>query len=423
MTNNRRGNKILLVNPNRYHHPPVIPLALEYLAHALRRESFDVEVLDLCFAEDPLRTIEEAVGTFSPHAVGITIRNVDSVLYPNPDYFLPEIREAVLHLKGLTDAPVVIGGSALPADPEGILQYVGADVAIVGPGEETLPALLRVRHLLQGKGKVVKGIPPQSACPARGEVVSYPAYLEKDGLPGFETHKGCSSNCAYCIEAKTPLRFREPSHVIDELRQLAERGFHHLHLCDTEFNDDLGYCLDLLEALDRAELRLQWGLYMKPGNFNTRLFELLKRTGAYLVTLSVDTLRKDPAYWKDVESMISLCRDQGIRVSIDFLTGFPYENEETLRKSLDFFRKAAPDEVVVNVFLRLYERLPLTRIIEKDLSLQRFLIGSKDNGSYLEPVFYNHVPVERLRELIGGDPLFRIAGAEKIVNYQVRPSQ
>ncbi len=417
------GTRILLVNPNRYHHPPVIPLALEYLAHALQRESFDVEVLDLCFAEDPFGALEKTIDTFAPHAVGLTIRNVDSVLYPNPDYFLPEIREVILHLKRLTDASVIIGGSALPADPAGILQYVGADLAIVGPGEETLPALLRQRDLRQETGKVIRGAPPRSVTPQRCEVVSYPTYLKKDGLPGFETHKGCSSSCAYCIEAKSPTRFRETVHVINELQQLTERGFHHLHLCDTEFNENLAYCIDLLEAMDQAELGLQWGLYMKPGNFNDRLFALLKRTGAYLVTLSVDTLRKDPAYWKDVESMISLCRDWGIRVSIDFLAGFPHEDEETLREKLDFFRKAAPDEVVVNVFLRLYERLPLTRIVEKDPTLKRFLIGSNENGSYLTPVFYNHVPVERLRELIGKDPLFRIAGAEKIVNYQVRPSQ
>jgi len=221
------------------------------------------------------------------------------------------------------------------------------------------------------------------------------------------------------MEAGSPVRFREPSDVVRELRSLADQGFHHLHLCDTEFNEDLDYCLNLLEAMNQEKLGLKWGLYMKPGYFNPRLFELLKQSGAYLVTLSVETFKKGEAYWNEIKQMITLCKQAGIRISIDFLTGFPYENEDTLKRSLDFFRRSGPDEVVVNVFLRLYSSLPITRIILKDPSLKRFLIGSKGNDhSLLAPVFYNHIPVERLRELINKDPLFRIAGAEKVVNYQ-----
>jgi radical SAM superfamily enzyme YgiQ (UPF0313 family) len=117
--------------------------------------------------------------------------------------------------------------------------------------------------------------------------------------------------------------------------------------------------------------------------------------------------------------MITLCKKAGIRISIDFLTGFPYEDEDTLKRSLDFFRRSGPDEVVVNVFLRLYKQIKITEIVGRDPSLKKHLIVSEDDdGSMLAPVFYNQVPVERLREFINKDPLFRVAGAEKVVNYQ-----
>ena len=104
---------------------------------------------------------------------------------------------------------------------------------------------------------------------------------------------------------------------------------------------------------------------------------------------------------------------------VDQLHGFPGEDEETLVRSLDFCRENQPDEVVVNVYLRLYRNLPLTRVIMKDPALHRYLTGpGLDDESMLTPVFYNHVPVERLRELIKDDAIFRIAGAEKVVNYQ-----
>jgi biotin synthase-like enzyme len=207
--------------------------------------------------------------------------------------------------------------------------------------------------------------------------------------------------------------------VVAELRQLVDRGFQHLHLCDSEFNEDLEYCETLLRAINREGLELRWGLYMKPGNASPELFELLRESGAYLVTLAVDTYRRGKAYWKQVASMMALCRAAGIRISIDLITGFPHESETVLREVIDFLKELSPDEVVVNVFIRLYQELPLARVIDQDPSLQDLVFApGGEKGSLLPPVFYNHVPLERLLELVQGDPRFRIAGQEKVVNYQ-----
>jgi len=58
---------------------------------------------------------------------------------------------------------------------------------------------------------------------------------------------------------------------------------------------------------------------MKPGNFNQRLFRLMKETGVYLITLTVDSFRKCPHYWNDTEKLIFNARTHGIRVAVDFL--------------------------------------------------------------------------------------------------------
>ncbi len=413
------AKRVLLINPNRYMTPPVIPLGLEYIAHSLKSQSFEVAVLDLCFSADPLSDLEQRIRGFAPEAVCVSIRNVDSVLYPGTDYFLPEIKKYIDRIRELTDAPVVVRGSGIGADPEGILNFVGANCAINGPGEATLPVLLSDQSLLRQKGRVIRGAPPQSVCPERGKIVCYDDYIHRGGLPGFETHKGCSSNCVYCMEAGTPVRFKNPSHVVCELRQLVDQGFQHLHLCDSEFNEDLDYCMTLLQAIHREKLGLRWTLYMKPWNYDGRFFELLKESGVYLVTLSAETFEKYHEYWQEIEHMVILKKKNGIRISIDFLTGSPYENEDTLKQSLDFFRRVVPDEVVINVWLRLYKRLRISSIIYKDPSLRKFLIIPEgDDGSKLSPTFYNHILIEKLRELIHNDPLFRIAGAEKVVNYQ-----
>ncbi len=411
--------RILLINPNQYRHPPVIPIGLEYLSHALKQSGFEVDVLDLTFKNDVFPVIGQSIAALNPDCVGVTVRNIDSALYKNSEFFLPFIRDIISHVRTLTDAPVIAGGAAFVADPYGIVDFIGADLAISGPAEKTMPLLLRNNLDLIGTARVVRGALPDSACPERMRTVSYGPYIENGGIAGFETHKGCTTHCAYCIEAGTPVRFRDPRDITREIRQLVEGGYDHFHLCDTEFNEDLDFSVAVLDSIVREKLPFRWALYMKPGNFNKRLFSLLAESGAYLVTLTVDTFQKCPEYWEWVEKMVFLGRRAGIRICIDLLTGFPYEGEDVLTETFDFFRRVDPHEVVVNTHIRLYANTRITTLVRRDDSLRKHLRGSTDiDRGLIEPVFYGHVDEERLKELLAGDPLFRIAGEEQVVNYQ-----
>ncbi|MFA6471947.1 MAG: cobalamin-dependent protein, partial [Candidatus Latescibacterota bacterium] len=79
--------KILLINPNRYRTPPVPPLGLEYLSDALKKTRHTCRILDLCFEENAIEAIESAVRDFNPDTAGLTIRNIDTVLFENNIFF------------------------------------------------------------------------------------------------------------------------------------------------------------------------------------------------------------------------------------------------------------------------------------------------------------------------------------------------
>ena len=110
--------KILLINPNRYRTPPVPPLGLEYLENALRETHHECRILDLCFSDDPLLALEEGINSFNPDIAGVTVRNIDTVLFHNNAFFLDDIKILVDHLKKRS-IPVILGGSGYSFIPEG----------------------------------------------------------------------------------------------------------------------------------------------------------------------------------------------------------------------------------------------------------------------------------------------------------------
>ncbi|HSB51205.1 MAG TPA: cobalamin-dependent protein [Dissulfurispiraceae bacterium] len=410
--------KVLLINPNRFRTPPVPPIGLEYIAESLRNAGDAAEVLDLCFIGEPRSAVDDAIATVRPELVGITVRNVDSVLYHSNEFFLDDIRELVTHIRTEHALKVVTGGAGIRSNPQGILDYLGADFAIVGPAEGNAPACLSAIHRGLSTTRVFRGMfDPEGRPSRRFSPMDYGRYFDEGGIAGFETHKGCSSSCVYCLEADTPVIFKNIADVVCEIRRLADAGFTHFHLCDSEFNEDLDFSIEFCAALRASGIRIRWAAYMKPANFNRKLLSLMRETGAYLITLTVDSFRKCPEYWADVEKLVFLAKSAGIKIAVDFLTGFPQEDDELLKWCLDLFGRLQPDSVNINTYLRLYRSLRIAGIIMSDPESRSRLLGNAHDSSLITPVFYNRLSSEQIRELTGEDPLFRIEGLTQGVNY------
>jgi anaerobic magnesium-protoporphyrin IX monomethyl ester cyclase len=409
--------KILLINPNTYKSPPVPPIGLEYLAASLEGKGHTTEILDLCFSDRLHEDIDRAVISFEPDIAGITLRNIDTVLYHTNEFFLNEIRDVVTHIKSRHGLRVIAGGTGVSANPRGILEYLNADCAIVGPAEDTIHEVLKDLQGLDNKQKVYYGKYTGNSCPRRPLKIDYKKYSDSGGLIGFETHKGCSSSCVYCLEANSRVSFKNISDVLGEIKSFADIGYDRFHLCDPEFNENLEYAADFCTTLKKTGPGIKWAVYMKPVNFNKNLFRLLKEAGVYLITLSMDSWKKCDLYWSDYAKFVFGAKAYGIKIAVDFLTGFPHEKDDSISEHLDLLRRPLPDTIGVNTYIRLYKSLAITNIIINDTTLRDNLLGNTDDRTFITPVFYNQIDADKLSRLIQGDQLFRVEGLEKGVNY------
>ncbi|MDY6794699.1 MAG: cobalamin-dependent protein [Actinomycetota bacterium] len=413
--------RVALINPNRYHEPPVIPVGIEYIAHYLDREGHDVRVVDLCFTPDPEGMLVDELDSFRPDVVGFSLRNSDTCLYHDSVFFLDDYARLMALSRRACGAKVVIGGTGLLPGPREVAEYLGCDHAVYGPGERAFPRLLA--YLEEGVSPpcLIDGWESsfdREEVPSRGRWLDYAPYMRDRGVTGFVTQTGCTGGCGFCLEAELPCRTRDPRAVVEELGALVDAGCVDLHLCDSEFNQELEACKELLRAMIASGLRIPWSLYMKPLPHDDALMRMLAETGADSVTLSVDSdsLLRGSYSLLDLQSFMVLAGRRGLKVAVDLLVGFPSENIEQVRDILDFFRGCRPDTVGVNAWIRLYKYTRLGQRLRADPPP----VGSIEGGDadFLKPVFYNWLGLEELRGLIGDDPLFRVEGLERRSNYE-----
>ena len=359
---------LTLINSNRMS-PPIAPLGLDYVGAALRRAGIEVDLLDLCLADNADDALRRYFATRQPELIGVSFRNIDDCFWPSGASFVPELTQLVGSLRRLSDAPIVLGGVGYSVFPSELLQYCGADFGIRGDGEEALLELLaelrgsrrwdRVSGLLWQEDGTVRANAPawpdRLAVPTRRDLVDNATYFRLGGQIGVETKRGCSRQCSYCVDplAKGPtVRLRSPAEVADEMESLLRQGIDVFHLCDAEFNLPPDHARNVCDELIRRGLgsRCRWYAYLAVVPFDADLARRMAQAGCVGINFTSDSASAamlsvygQPHRQEDLLAAIRHCREHGIAVMCDLLLGGPGETVETVTESIRFFQHAGPD--------------------------------------------------------------------------------
>lgn len=394
--------KLLLISANRERSPyPVFPIGLAYLAGPLVQAGHDLTVLDLCFEADPLAATAAAVESQQSDVVIISLRNLDNVTWPDCTSYLGYLADLVATCRG--KATVVVGGSGYSLMPVEILADCGADLGVVGEGEELLPRLLEC--LATGAdpaglpGVVVPGAstftPPQPieriGTPDR-TLFDVARYLKEGGMANLQTKRGCPFSCSYCtyplLEGQR-MRLRQVDEIIDEMRGLVEQhGVDYLYFVDDIFNFPVTFAEQLCSAMLQAGLKVNWSAFINPDFLTPHLLELMQRAGCDAIEFGTES--GSPAMLKSLQKAFTceqvraasnLCRDAGLDFAHYILLGGPGETRETVLESFRLMDELAPTAVIAMTGIRIY---PGTGLYQT--ALKEGVITGDTN--LLQPTFY-----------------------------------
>jgi len=236
-------------------------------------------------------------------------------------------------------------------------------------------------------------------------------------VAGLATRTERNGGCRFCVEEGLPWRTRAPRAVTREPAALRGAGCGELHLCDSEFGQDLDASKILLMEMEAEGLDSCWSLYMKPLPHDETLFRPPACNGAYAITLSVDSdsLRRGAYTLEDVGRSVALAGSFGLRIAVDLLVGFPGETVGGLRGLFDFLRRVRPDTVGVSAWIRVFKHTALGRSLRGASPPDGKTEG--DDPDFIRPVYFSRLTLDDCRELMADDPLFRVEGLERRSNY------
>lgn len=383
-----------------------LPLGPACVAAATQQAGHDVMLTDLMFEEDGDRAIRQAIESFRPEIIGLSVRNIDDQNMEDCRFLLTSMKAVVDTCRAASPAPIVLGGAGYSIFPDGCLRYLGADYGVQGEGESVFPKML---------GRLARGASvldlPSVYLPGRAPSTrSFVKNLDSLPLPDprlwiadrpgsrdfwvpVQTRRGCHLDCSYCstatIEGKH-IRARSPEQVTRWLLQLSAAGFHNFNFVDNTFNLPRSYAEDLCRGLIAAEADINWWCIVYPKWVDRRLAELMADAGCRQLSLGFESgsnqvlrclnKRFSP---DEVRTASETFRDVGIERRGFLLLGGPGETRQSVEQSLAFADSLDLDFLKITIGIRIYPHTQLAEIAvadglvseEDDLLLPRFYIS------------------------------------------------
>ncbi len=396
--------KVLLVAANQERMPdPIPPLGAAYIAAAARKHGHSTRIFDACFSADYKADLADVLDSFQPDVIGLSIRNVDNVAFPNVTCYLDRYRSMVKICRERAPRAVLFaGGSAFSLFPEEFREKLDVDFGIVGEGENVF---VRMVDEIDRHGKVVGDYANARGIVFPGKVKDLDAgvspavdlldvsrYFSEGGSINVQTKRGCVYKCIYCtypVLEGHDVRTRDPALVADEIQEARERhGVDFFFFVDNVFNYPFWHTEAICEEILRRELKIRWTAYITPAGSTRELFELMRRSGCQSMDLGTDCF-SDPQLKRmgksfDVEQIFRVsewCRELGIRFNHSLILGGPGETWDTIRETVDNTVKSMANAVIAIIGVRLYRDTPMAQY-----AISRGLVTREQIG--ITPMFF-----------------------------------
>jgi radical SAM superfamily enzyme YgiQ (UPF0313 family) len=350
---------------------PYPPLGLLYISSFLKQKNFSVEIFDSTFADK--KQFADLLMTRKPKLIGIysNLMTKFNVL-------------EMIRIAKQENCTVIVGGPDPPHYAENYLDF-GADVVVIGEGEEALEELIpiladkKIERLSSVAGIVFKDEKGQvQRTPSRNlmpnldtlpvpdrqaiDLHQYVAVWKNHhgmGAVSLITSRGCPYSCTWCshsVFGKT-LRKRSATLVADEVEEiLATYHPDMLWYADDVFNIKHKWFFEYAAELKRRNIHIPFECICRADRMNEDIVRALKEMGCFRVWIGsesgsqrlLDAMQRGVKA-EQVQVMTRLAKRHGIETGMFLMWGFADENESDIELTIEHVKKSDPDIFLTTV--------------------------------------------------------------------------
>jgi len=364
------------------------PIGLMYVAAALEKAGFEVQMLDNYLMKKSTDEIKQLITKINPIIVGITC---GSATYPRCIETARAIKEVLPLCK------IVVGGWHASYMPDSLLANPEIDYVVMGEGERAISELAAA--IVKGNEANAMMIPGIACRRQDKNIKNQPKFIENmDELPYPARHllplelydrtiefldvkpsdvmsisRGCVFNCGFCETRKlwgNMCRAFSPQRVIGEIKDLMSKyNTKGLYFINDNFTLRKKETTELCNLMIANKLDLEWVCDTRVDLVNEELLDLMSKAGCKTIWFGVESA--SPKILQRIgrnttpqqaEEAFKLCKKTGIKVACSFMLGLPDETLKDMEASLKFAKKLNPDWCQFNTFIaypdsRLYNEL------------------------------------------------------------------
>jgi anaerobic magnesium-protoporphyrin IX monomethyl ester cyclase len=357
--------RILLVVYDNDSYIHWFPQGLAYVAAVLIKEGHEVEVYCQDMQHYPEGHLTEYLDNSKFDAIGLSF----IAGYYQYGKAL-RISEAINRSK---NRPFyIIGGHGPSPDPEFFLKKTGADVVVVGEGEDTIIELLKtvadhkpltgVKGIAFHDGKKVV-ISERRPLIQDIDTIPFPAYnlfpvqyyrllrmphvTSSDFVMPILSGRGCTFTCNFCYRMDEGFRPRSNESIIEEIRLLKkDYGITYIAFGDELLMSSEKRAASLCESFIKANLNVKWDCNGRLNYAKPEILKLMKQAGCVFINYGIEAMddqvlknMNKALTTKIIISGIEATLKSGISPGYNIIFGNIGENRDTLKKGVEFLLK------------------------------------------------------------------------------------
>ena len=338
------------------------PLGLASIAAYLEREGYHCDILDGYAYPDVDLPLKQLLRQQRPVLLGISCTTAS---------FHDSVRLAQLAKTELPEIKIVFGGAHVSALKKKVLEFSPLiDYAVIGEGEQVM---LELAQLAGTEPTNVAGLAWRAAdgslvdngyrsealvlddlpFPAYEKLAGYPAAYK---LPIFNypkapnssciSSRGCPYSCSYCDRSvfRSTFRFNSAEYLYQHLKYLHERfSIRHINFYDDQFTFHRNRVEEFCRLMINEPLGVTFNCAVRAEHVDHELLQLMKAAGCWMVSLGIESgdelllaQHRQNVNLDRLAETIRTIKSCGIRTKGLLMMGLPGENEESIRRSMEY---------------------------------------------------------------------------------------